>query len=249
MIGGLFVKTTFTATSNSIPFAAYIDGGNVYLNPVAGNTIVGQRADNGVDKFQVYGLTSLGAIANTTTWNPNNVLPASFLSIQPGTLNDATTAASGTVSTAYVAGMTTPTLSATNTSVTYNTAYSFFINAAPFAGTNVTITKGYGLGVSAPAFISTVVSSAPVETSTSTLTLSYSTQDYVFTGTTSTWTLPLLASNQGVRWYIKNAGSGTVTINVSGSDHIYSTSQVTTYSLTAGTAIILIGGPTNYYIE
>lgn len=89
----------------------------------------------------------LGNISNTRTWDPNTALLGSIFSIQSGTLNDATTAASGTVANAYVSGITSPTLSATNTGVVYTNAFSLWVNAAPVAGTNVTITNAYAFGV------------------------------------------------------------------------------------------------------
>lgn len=61
---------------------------------------------------------------------------------------------------------------------------------------------------------------------------------YGFNGTTSTWTLPALTGNEGVVYKIKNAGSGTITLNSNaGGNDIYSTSAVNTYAITAGSAI------------
>lgn len=88
----------------------------------------------------------LGASA-TRTWNPNAAITGSILSIQVGTLNDATTAASGTVTDAILNGVTSGLLTATNASVTYTNAYGFYVNGAPGASTNVTITNGYAFGV------------------------------------------------------------------------------------------------------
>ena len=93
------------------------------------------------------GQVVLGNPSNTRTWNPNTTLGGSIFSIQTGVLNDATTAASGTVGNVYVSGITSPTLSATNTGVVYTNAYTFWINASPVGGTNVTITNPYALGV------------------------------------------------------------------------------------------------------
>lgn len=108
------------------------------------------------------GAVQIGNFSNTYTWNPNNAIPGSFVSIQPGTLNDATTAASGTVANAYVTGITSPTLSATNTGVVVTNAYSFWINNQPVAGTNVTITNAYALGVTGNSLFNGTITSGAV---------------------------------------------------------------------------------------
>lgn len=72
---------------------------------------------------------------------------------------------------------------------------------------------------------------------------------YVFNGTTSTWTLPSLAGNQGRVYRLKNAGSGNLTIAVSGSDNIWDTSSVTTLTVTPGQAVVIVGGASFWYKE
>lgn len=57
---------------------------------------------------------------------------------------------------------------------------------------------------------------------------------YVFTGTTDTWTLPALAGNTGVRYWIKNRGSGNLTIARAGSDELYDTAARTSITIAAG---------------
>jgi hypothetical protein len=71
---------------------------------------------------------------------------------------------------------------------------------------------------------------------------------YAYTGSGgNTWTLPLLTNNQGRVYFIKNAGSGSVTISRASSDQIYDTSAVSTISIAAGAAVILYGGPSYWY--
>lgn len=89
----------------------------------------------------------LGNSVGTRTWVPGSV-SNSILALAPGTLNDATTTSGGTVTNVFVVGELQPTLTATNTSVTYTNGYSFYLSGAPIAGTNVTITNPYTLGVS-----------------------------------------------------------------------------------------------------
>jgi len=83
------------------------------------------------------------------------------------------------------------------------------------------------------------------ETSSS-ITLSTAT-DYVGNGTTETFTLPSLNANQGRVYRIKNAGSGLITVNVSGSDHIYDAASVTSITIAAGASRIISGGPSFWY--
>lgn len=87
-----------------------------------------------------------------------------------------------------------------------------------------------------------------IESSAGTLTLAQR-GDYVFNGTTTTWTLPALGSNFRTVYYIKNAGSGDITLNRAGSDNIYGTSSVTSYTVGAGTSIRLVGGITFWFVE
>lgn len=72
---------------------------------------------------------------------------------------------------------------------------------------------------------------------------------YAFNGGSPvTWTVPLLTYYKGTQpFIIKNAGSATVTVQVSGSDHIYTSSQVTSISVTAGNSAVLIPGTSNWY--
>lgn len=81
------------------------------------------------------------------TWNPATPV---FSAGSTSPLNDATTAASGTVGTVSISTIGffgTSSLTATNTGVVYTNAYGLLVNTAPTAGTNVTITNSYALGV------------------------------------------------------------------------------------------------------
>jgi hypothetical protein len=115
----------------------------------AGSTLTGANTiTQGNNALTISGgQVVLGNTSNTRTWNPNSAIGGSIFSIQTGVLNDATTAASGTVSTAYVTGITSPTLTATNTGVVVTNAYTLWLNASPVAGTNVNITNSYTLGI------------------------------------------------------------------------------------------------------
>lgn len=80
------------------------------------------------------------------------------------------------------------------------------------------------------------------------LTAVYS--DYIFSGTTTTWTLPALAGNTNVKFYIKNRGSGAITLNSNaGGNDIYNTSAINTFTINPGEAIILVNDGTFWNIE
>jgi hypothetical protein len=90
---------------------------------------------------------------------------------------------------------------------------------------------------------------AVTTSSAGTLTLGNS-EAYVFNGTTTTWTLPAVSGTTGTIYYIKNAASGSITLNAAAAaNEIYSTSAVNTYEITAGSAIILISNGTYFLIN
>lgn len=75
-------------------------------------------------------------------------------------------------------------------------------------------------------------------------------EHYVFTGTTSVWTLPAVSGTSGLIYYIKNKGTGSITLNASGGENeIYTTSAVNTYEITAGSFIILISDGTTFNLK
>jgi hypothetical protein len=82
-----------------------------------------------------------------------------------------------------------------------------------------------------------------------TLTLGNS-EAYIFNGTTTTWTLPAVSGTTGTIYYVKNIGSGSITLNAAAAaNEIYSTSAVNTYEITAGSAIILISNGTYFTVN
>lgn len=88
-----------------------------------------------------------------------------------------------------------------------------------------------------------------VTSSAGTLTLGAS-ESYVFNGTTTTWTLPAVSGTTGVIYYIKNIGSGSITLNAdAGNNEIYTSSAVNTTTITAGSAIILISNNTYWTVN
>jgi hypothetical protein len=72
----------------------------------------------------------------------------------------------------------------------------------------------------------------------------------IYTGSGgNTWTLPALATHPGKIIFVKNAGSGNLSVQRSGSDTIYDTSSVTSITLAAGGARIFIAGSSAWYVQ
>ena len=72
---------------------------------------------------------------------------------------------------------------------------------------------------------------------------------YIFTGTTTTWTLPTVAGNTNKVYFIKNRGSGAITLNSNaGGNDIYTTSAVNTITINAGESALLWNDGT-YFLE
>lgn len=91
-----------------------------------------------------------------------------------------------------------------------------------------------GLLLVAPVWAATPFPEA-VSTSTTTLTLQPTVGVYTFTGSSpATWTLPAVSGNKDRQIIIKNRGSATITVQRAGSDQLYTTSAVTSTTVTAG---------------
>ena len=89
-----------------------------------------------------------------------------------------------------------------------------------------------------------------VSTSTTTLTLQPTVGVYTFTGSSpATWTLPAVSQNQDRQIIIKNRGSATITVQRAGSDQLYTTSAVTSTTVTAGDWIKLINDGTYWVVN
>lgn len=88
-----------------------------------------------------------------------------------------------------------------------------------------------------------------VTSSAGTLTIGNA-EAYIFNGTTTTWTLPAVSGTTGYIYYIKNIGSGSITLNSNaGGNDIYTSSAVSTTTVTAGSSIILISSGTYFTVN
>jgi hypothetical protein len=112
------------------------------------------------------------------------------------------------------------------------------------AGNQLVIGSDSALHQGGNVYESVVVSAA------TTLTFSAGTRNYVFSGTAaSTWTVPSIAGNTGIRQVIKNRGTVNLVIATAGSDNFYSNGLVTTYTVTPGSAIVILNDGTYWDIE
>ena len=124
-------------------------------------------------------------------------------------------------------------------SVPYGASTTALGYVAPNTASTLKVLTETGTGTvgAAPVWSIAVIRPAATRSSASSLTLAYG-NDYVATGTTATYTLPAIsatANNSDYRIYIKNAGSGTVTLNTNASANVlYTTALVNTYSLRRG---------------
>src|SRR5574342_216084 len=138
-----------------------------------------------------------------------------------------------------------PTLAAVN-AVTYTTAANLYVMDLT-AGSNVTITQSrsiYALGTTyLEQFATGINESASASVSMAKKGL------YVATGTTATYTLPDRNAYLGVVYFIKNAGSGDLTVQRAGSDQLYDTSAVNSVIIPAGSARIISAGSNYWYVQ
>lgn len=91
-------------------------------------------------------------------------------------------------------------------------------------------------------------------TSSGTLSLVYNTwseQNIDFQGSTSTFTLPQTSGNRnGFKFYIKNAGSGNVTVSAfGGTNDIYDVAATSSITITPGTARVLTQISSIWYVQ
>jgi len=94
------------------------------------------------------------------------------------------------------------------------------------------------------AFLTPTAISTSTVSAAGTLTLDRNASLFVFTGTTTTWTLPALATNVGLTYRIKNRGSGDITLQRAGSDQLYTTAAVTSITIAAGASAAIINDGT-----
>jgi hypothetical protein len=135
---GFFADDTLIGATNDYGFYSNIAIGaarwNFYSNGTAENYFAGKH------NVAVSARTSPTAFSTTS---PSNFYSGS------GTVTDSATLTSGTVAHGTINSFDNPSIAATNATVTYTIASTVYIDGAPQAGTNVTITNPYALYVAA----------------------------------------------------------------------------------------------------
>jgi hypothetical protein len=86
--------------------------------------------------------------------------------------------------------------------------------------------------------------------SSTSLTLSITKRNYVFSGSTATvWTMPAVSASAGNFFFVKNRGSANITLTAAGADNMYSTSAAATYVVTPGSAVYIFNDGVYWLIE
>lgn len=99
------------------------------------------------------------------------------------------------------------------------------------------LSASYGVKYASPIVpaTQTILKTHVSVSSAASLTLDTTATAWVFTGSSSTtWTLPALAGNTDLSYFIKNRGSTTITLQRAGSDNLYTTASVTTLTINPG---------------
>jgi hypothetical protein len=186
-----------------------------------------------------------GALASVKT--QNRVLASTF-----------TVGSSGTLSGLSDVTITAPLLD--SSFLIYNSAASRWQNHVLFGGITVSdtgeVTVNYpqpigptasptfvGLTINGPASISgalNVNGAFNLSPAASSGSVSLGSKSfYVNTGGNVTWTLPSIASSLGATYFVKNRGTGTITLNASGSDNLFFTGVQTSVAISPGEAYIV----------
>jgi len=138
----LSVNATQTGITSLGTLTGLTSSGVVSINNTTDSLTIGGGSLKVSGGMYVYKRFVIGV---GSTYNTTNT--TGFYQCIGGTANDTATAASTTVAGASSCSFQTPTISATNTGVTYTNAYNVYIGGAPTAGTNMTITNPYALYV------------------------------------------------------------------------------------------------------
>lgn len=181
-----------------------------------------------------------------TIWNTSGTPASNTFSMA---IESRGTAGSSPFATTFFRGYTGASTTPTYTDVfgfTTTGVMSFLVTPTTSAGTYDILTRNTSTGVVEKIASSVLVH--PISRSAAgTLSLSYG-ADYVFTGTTTTWTLPAVSATLTGSTYmitIKNQGSGNITVNSNaGGNDIYTTSAVNTFTVSPGGACFLINDGT-----
>lgn len=141
----------------------------------------------------------------------------------------------------------TPTLTSSN-AVTYSGDVSTIrFVGAPIAGGSSTISHPWNIFANDVNYFQTLAMGLNEQSGDVTLGNG---SIAIYTGSGgNTFTLPSLSGNPGKTYFIKNAGSGNLTLSRGGSDNLWDTSSVTTITIAAGGAVIVSAGTSFWYVQ
>lgn len=197
-------------------------GVGAFLN-LGGTTTPGSAGFFNLASASQYGMYNAAVIT------PGAGVSASVYN-QQGIINEA---GSGTHTLLAGMSLVPPTINSGAATVT-NTS-TFYVDAAPTA----TVTgRNFALWInSGESRLGGGLSLGVVVSSAGTLTLDNTASVYIFSGTTSTFSLPAVSGTTGRTYFIKNRGSGNLTVDVTGgASDIYDTSAVASIIIAAGAA-------------
>lgn len=187
-------------------------------------------------------LLILGNITDSVDMNTNS----GTVGIEVSGFSYTDTGAARTVSTQqYRNNFVAPVISSTN-AVTY-TDIANIVVGSPVASGGITITRPRAINAQGVSHFD-IIASGVFESSGSVFIGDVAGHN-IFTGTTATWFLQPLVESRGAILFIKNAGSGNLTLDAAGSDQIYDTSAAGTLVIPAGTSRILVAGTSFWYAE
>jgi hypothetical protein len=166
---------------------------------------------------------------------------------------------SGAIATIFVSGGIVTNVNITTSGINYLT--SDVLSASLAGGSGFTFTITSIIGVAGTQIYNTTTNTNNtyngtywtqdlVASGASTLVL-LNGIDYVFTGSTATWTLPtisatILGRQNAIK--IKNRGSGTITLNTASGSTLYTTAAVSTINIIAGAACELMPDGTYHLV-
>jgi len=140
-----------------------------------------------------------------------------------------------------------PTLASSN-AITYSgDVATIRFAAAPTAGTNTTINHPWNILANDVNFMAGLARALNEQSGNATIANASGVNIYTGTGG-HTFTLPALSTHPGKFIFIKNAGSGNLSVSRAGSDNIYNTSSVTSITVAAGADVMLAAGSSFWYV-
>lgn len=238
--GNRTITTAGSATSVSLSITAKnsattaVAGSNILIT--AGSATTG-NADGGL--VQIAGGTSVG----TGTGGQVNIIGGQAAGASAG--GNAVVSGAGAASTMTAAGQgyltggysTVSGVAGGNANVQGGTPTTGNAN-----GGDVVLTGGTkaGTGVTGIINITTGLKLSSTTISGTSTTLDRTKIVWVFTGSSnSTWTLPDLAANNQLTYFIKNRGTANIILQRAGSDNLFDTSAVTSITILPGSAVIV----------